>query len=134
MNQKILAIVLILSALAVIWFWQNPIGKFGHHCFGFTVYSGIPVPYFDLKIHAEGSFSIREKTHFVSLEEAKDLIAENPDFLIIGIGYDELVKVDEKIFNSSVKVEVLETSKAIKRFNELKDKRERVTAIIHSTC
>lgn len=45
-----------------------------------------------------------------------------------------MVRVDEKIFNSTVEVEILETSKAIKRFNELKDKGKKVTAIIHSTC
>lgn len=133
MNQKIIAIVLILSALIVIWLLQNPIGRFGYHFFGFTVYSGIPFPYFDLRIHVDGSFSIREKSHWISLEEVNDLIAENPDFLIIGIGYDELVKIDEKIFNS-VNVEALETSKAIRRFNELRHKGKRVAAIIHSTC
>ena len=62
------------------------------------------------------------------------MINEKPDVLVIGIGYDEMVRVDEKILNSSVEVEVMETSKAIERFNELKDNGKEVNAIIHSTC
>ena len=91
-------------------------------------------PYFDLKIQDDGSLSIREKSHFVSLDEAKELADEKPDVLIIGIGYDEMVEVDERILNSSIKVEILETSKAIERFNELKDEGREVSAIIHPTC
>ncbi|ODS37496.1 MAG: hypothetical protein A7316_09340 [Candidatus Altiarchaeales archaeon WOR_SM1_86-2] len=94
----------------------------------------MPFPYFDLKIHDDGSFSIREKSHFVSLDEVKELADEKPDVLIIGIGYDEMVRVDERILNSFAGVEVLETSRAIERFNELKDNGRRVSAIIHSTC
>jgi len=64
----------------------------------------------------------------------KELADEKPDVLIIGIGYDEMVRVDERILNSFAGVEVLETSRAIERFNELKDNGRRVSAIIHSTC
>ncbi len=132
-NKKVIILGFIVFVL-IIWVILNPIGKFGFHFFGFTVYSAIPFPYFDLKIHANGLPSIREKSHFVSLEEVSDLIDDNPEALIIGIGYDELVKVDERISNSTIKIETLETSRAIERFNELKDDNERVVAIIHSTC
>ncbi|ODS39916.1 MAG: hypothetical protein A7315_10105 [Candidatus Altiarchaeales archaeon WOR_SM1_79] len=133
-RNKILIILSALVLLIAIWVWQNPPGKFGLHSFGFTVYSSMPFPYFDLKIHDDGSFSIREKSHFVSLDEVKELADEKPDVLIIGIGYDEMVRVDERILNSFAGVEVLETSRAIERFNELKDNGRRVSAIIHSTC
>jgi|GEM_PF-5993239 len=42
-----------------------------------------------------------------------------------------MVRVDEKIFNSTIEVEILETSKVIKRFNELKDKGKKVTAVTY---
>lgn len=132
-NKKLI-ICIVLVCIAV-WILINPIGKFGVHVFGFTVYSSIPFPYFDLKIHANGFPSIREKSHFVSLEEAVDLINEKPDVLIIGIGYDEMVRVDERLLNSTgIDLEVSETPEAIKRFNEFKDKGKRVAAIMHSTC
>lgn len=60
MNRKMLAIALILPVLGVIWLWQNPVGIFGCHYFGFTVYSGMPFHCVDLKIHVDGSFSINE--------------------------------------------------------------------------
>ncbi|MFQ5711220.1 MAG: MTH938/NDUFAF3 family protein [Candidatus Geothermarchaeales archaeon] len=126
---------MLIALLLIIWVWQNPVGKFGYHGFGFTVYSALPLPYFDLKIHADGLPSIREKSHYVSLEEAEDLIYEKPDVLIIGVGYDELVEVDERLLNSTgIDLEVLETPEAVKRFNELRDGGKRVTAIMHSTC
>jgi hypothetical protein len=136
-SNPILSIFAIFCILFVIWLWQNPIGLFGYHFFGFTVYSTIPIPYFDLKIHTNGSFEIREKSHFVSFEEVEGLLAENPDFLIIGTGYDQLVKVDEKIINlnqTGVVITVLKTGEAIEKFNKEKRSGKNVTAIIHSTC
>ncbi|NIN51668.1 MAG: hypothetical protein GTN80_00650 [Nitrososphaeria archaeon] len=130
-NKKIIIGIVIICLAA--WILINPIGKFGVHTFGFTVYSTIPVPYFDLKIHADGFPSIQEKSHFVSLEEASDLINEKPEVLIIGIGYDQMVRMDERI-KDLVEVEALATPKAIERFNELKDDGTKVVAIIHTTC
>ncbi len=102
--------------------------------FGFTVYSCIPFPYFDLKIHVNGFPSIREKSHFVSLAEVMELLDEKPDVLVIGIGYDEMVRVDERVRGLEVEIRILETSRAIEEFNRVKDQGKRVAAIIHSTC
>lgn len=132
MDKKIIIAIIVFAVIA--WFFVNPVGKFGLHFFGFTVYNGVPFPYSDLKIHSNGFAEIREKSHFVSSEEASDLMNEEPDFLIIGIGYDEMVKVDEKILDSGLNVLVLETSKAIEKFNELKNENKQAGAIIHLTC
>jgi len=128
-------VIIIFLSLFLVWCWQNPTNRFGYHRSGLTFYSGVPIPYFDLKIHTNGMLSLRTKSHFVSVEEVDDLISEKPDVLIIGIGYDKLVRVDEKILNSTnIKIEALETSKAIRRFNTLRDEGKIVAAIIHSTC
>jgi len=124
--------IIILALIA--WFLINRPLHFGIHFFAFTVYSGIPIPYFDLKIHANGIPSIRKKSHYVSIDEVKPLLEENPEVIIIGIGYNEMVKVDKEILKLNVGVLILETSEAIKAFNQLKSSGVKVAAIIHTTC
>ncbi len=126
-------ITLFIVGLAM-WIFINPPGKFGLHFFGFTVYSGIPIPFLDMKIHVNGLPGLREKTHYVSVSEVKELLAENPEAIIIGTGYEERVTVDPKVRELEAKIIVLETSKAIEKFNSLKKEGEKVAAIIHTTC
>ena len=124
-----------LIAFLVIWVWRNPPGRFGYHVFGFTVYSSIPIPYFDLKIHVDGFPSIREKSHLVTLAEVRDLLEEDVEVLVIGIGYDEMVRVEPQVLEfTEMPVKVLATPKAIEEFNTLKGQGRRVAAIIHTTC
>lgn len=123
---------ILIFVLVLIWILLNPIGRFGLHFFGFTVYSGIPFPYVDLKIYSSGVPSIREKSHFISYEEVEDLL--DAEILIMGIGYDRICRVDKRILNSSVEVKILDTENAIKEFNRLRNEKRKVAAIIHSTC
>ena len=128
-------LLIILTFLLAVWVVINKPGRFGIHRFGFTVYSAIPFPYVDLKIHTNGWPSLREKSHYVAYEEIQDLLKEDPEVIIIGIGYANAVRVDEKILEiRDPRIEVLNTSEAIKRFNELKSRGVMVAAIIHSTC
>lgn len=126
-------IVLVL----IVWIILNPIGKFGYYGFGYTVYSAIPVPYFDLKIGPSGIPQIREKSHLVLFNEVDEYIELNYEYnitLIIGIGYDGLVKVDEKILESNSTIIVLKTPEAIKKYNDLKGQGKKVAIVIHSSC
>mgnify|MGYP003874109833 CR=1 FL=1 len=127
-------IALVLALALGLWLALNPIGKFGLHAFGFTVYSGIPVPYFDITVHADGRLSLRRKSHYVPLSEVEALLKEKPDVIIVGIGYNQMVQVDEQVKKLPVEVKILETSKAIEEFNRLKSQGKRVAAIIHTTC
>ncbi len=125
---------ILVFVLIVIWFWLNPGKEFGFCIFGFTIYDRIPVPYFDLTVHANGGLSLREgKSHNISLDEANALLNEGPEILIIGTGYNEFVKVDERISRLG-NVEVIPTPRAIRRFNELKKENKKIAAIIHTTC
>ena len=128
-------IITILAISLTIWIIVNRPGRFGINRFGFIVYSAIPFPYVDLKIHTNGWPSLREKSHYLAYEEIEDLLKEKPEVIIIGIGYSNAVRVDERILEiEDPRIEVLNTAKAIARFNELKSKGIRVAAIIHSTC
>lgn len=131
--RKPIIIILIIVGLLVFWFKKNPIWRFGYSRPGLIVYSAIPFPKVDLKIYSNGYFSTTKiKKHRLSKDDIKDVIREGPEFLIIGNGYKGEVKVNDEVFDCGVKVEVLLTPNAIKRFNELKDKSKTVAAIIHS--
>ncbi|MCW3975722.1 MAG: MTH938/NDUFAF3 family protein [Candidatus Bathyarchaeota archaeon] len=136
-NRKVLIFGFVVFVF-IIWIIQNPIGKFGYHGFGYTVYSAIPIPYFDLKIGPEGIPQIREKSHFVSFNEVNEYIGSlRQDYditLIIGTGYEDMVNIDEKILESNSNVIVLKTPEAIEKYNELKDEGRKVAIILHSTC
>lgn len=128
--------ILLLVALAIlmlIWISVNPSKKFGVHVFGFTIYDRVPIPYFDIKIHADGSFSLREKSHLIQESEIKEILNERPDVLVIGTGYNEIVQVN-KISDLNANIEIINTEEAIARFNGLKEQNKKVVAILHTTC
>ena len=143
--KKTVILVTVLIVLITAWVGFNPIGRFGFCRFGLLVYSAIPFPGVDLVIHANGLPSVRGSTvldwtvqgkaHFVGLAEIEPLLRERPDVLIIGTGYDDMVRVEKEILAmSSVQVLPLPTPQAVMRYNELRREGRRVAAIIHSTC
>ncbi len=130
---------IILIVIISIWFGINPPLRFGLHCFGLTVYSGIPFPVVDILVRANGIPWFRStKSLEVTYDELDALIGPNraswPDVIIIGTGYQSLVEVEGDIFiETNIAVEVLPTPEAVKRFNQLKSQGKRVAVIIHST-
>ena len=132
--KKAVAIIAVVTVLITAWVGFNPVGRFGFCRFGLLVYSAIPFPAVDLVIHANGLPTIRgSKEHFVGLAEIEGLLKEEPDVLIIGTGYNNLVQVEEGIAAMPT-VEILSTPQAVRRYNELRGEGKRVAAIIHSTC
>lgn len=127
-------------AIIGIWLSINHPLRFGLHCFGFTIYSGIPIPLADVVVRANGVPWLRStKSHEVTNEELNSLIGANrsswPDVIIVGTGYKNLVEVNANIVTGTgVPVESYPTPQAIQRFNELKAQGKRVAIIIHSTC
>ncbi|MBL7183421.1 MAG: hypothetical protein ISS50_03110 [Anaerolineae bacterium] len=132
--KKVTFVVAVVMVLLTAWVGFNPIGRFGFCRFGLLVYSAIPFPAVDLVIHANGLPSVRgSKAHFVGFAEIEGLLQEGPDVLIIGTGYDNMVRVEEEIAARPF-VEILPTPQAVRRYNELRSEGKRVAAIIHSTC
>lgn len=134
--KKVIIVVAVVMILIMAWIGFNPFGRFGFCHFGLLVYSAIPFPGVDLVSHANGWPAIRgSKAHFVSFAETEPLLREGPDVLIIGTGYNNMVRVDEEILAmSAVQVLPLPTPEAVRRYNELRSQGKRVAAIIHSTC
>jgi hypothetical protein len=132
--KRVIVVVVVVVVLITAWIGFNPIGRFGFCRFGLLVYSAIPFPAVDLVIHANGLPAIRgSKAHFVGLAEIEGLLKEEPDVLIIGTGYDNMVQVEEEVAALPIVV-ILPTPQAVRRYNELRSEGKRVAAIIHSTC
>ena len=143
--RKAIVIIAVVIVLITAWVGFNPIGRFGFCRFGLLVYSAVPFPAVDLVIHANGmpavrgstvlDWTVQGKAHFVAFAEIEGLLQEGPDVLIIGTGYDNMVRVEEGILAmSAVQVLPLPTPQAVRRYNELRDEGKRVAAIMHSTC
>lgn len=80
----------------------------------------------------------RREGHKVSLEDIRETVErENPEVLVVGTGYNGLVKVlpeTERFLSSKgVKLVAEKTEKACEVFNQL-TKSKRVVAALHLTC
>ncbi|MCD6092639.1 MAG: hypothetical protein J7J38_01295 [Candidatus Aenigmarchaeota archaeon] len=88
----------------------------------------------DLIISWDGVEEV-DKTHFISEERFRYVLSKKPDAVIISTGFYDCVKIDKKIKeiadNKNIKLFVLPTPEACKKFNELKTES---VAIIHLTC
>lgn len=137
-GRRLLRWIIVLAIFAV-WFGINNPLRFGLHCFGFTVYSGIPFPVADVVVRANGVPWFRStKSLEVGRDELNALIGPSsaswPDVIIVGTGHKNLVEVEANIVvGTGIIVESYPTPKALQRFNHLKSQGMRVAAIIHST-
>ncbi len=80
----------------------------------------------------------REEGHSLSIEDLQEVIAAKPAILIIGSGASGMMDVPESteqaIKKQGIQLEVYDTGKAIKRFNELAEKNTNIAAALHLTC
>jgi len=80
----------------------------------------------------------REQGHSLSVEDLKEFISAKPSVLIVGCGASGLVKVPEQtrqaLQENDIRLEVLDTHKAVQRFNELSKAGENIAAALHLTC
>lgn len=74
----------------------------------------------------------------VQVEDVKELVENGAEILILSRGYFSRLKVKDETLQwlkeKDVKVEMLETGKAAKRYNELAAQGKAVGGLFHSTC
>lgn len=79
----------------------------------------------------------RKSGHELRLEDVKGVVKEKPDTIIIGTGFNSVLKVlpetEDYILSKGIKLIVEDTKKAVKTYNELFPK-EKVIALFHLTC
>ena len=90
----------------------------------------------DIWIFVDKTIEQRTKNHIFSTDELELLSKDNPEIIIIGTGQSGCVEIEEKAkqLAKEKNIELITeiTPIAIKKFNELKDKK--IAAAIHVTC
>jgi hypothetical protein len=79
----------------------------------------------------------REAGHFLALNDIKDVLANNPETLIIGTGYWGLMKVEDEVKKQAkkkgIQLIIQNSKKAVQTFNNIHSQ-GRVFAAFHITC
>ena len=80
----------------------------------------------------------RLEGHRLQIPDVRDYILEDVDCVVIGTGYDGLMRVDKEVIEEFRKrgreVYVLKTREAVDKYNELVSKGKKVLAFFHLTC
>jgi len=79
-----------------------------------------------------------EKSHKITKSVFEKVLLREPEIVIIGIGFNNLVKVSDEVKEiadrNKIELLVLDTKSAIKEFKKIVHTGKRVVAIIHPTC
>lgn len=77
-------------------------------------------------------------THQIGDWEQKILLASKPEAIIIATGWNGVLRIDErfkvKIEKAGIKLMALLTPQAVRAYNRLTQKGQRINALIHTTC
>lgn len=94
----------------------------------------------DIVIYPEGILSNwwRIEGHRLQLADVKDFLGMKVDVVIIGTGYEGIMKVDNDVIDAfrktSSEVYVLKSRQAVRKYNEEVSKGKKVLLFIHLTC
>jgi len=134
-RRKLAVALILLAVFAAVWCVANPPGRFGWCRYALTTYNCIPRPVSDHQVRADGSRRTVAKTHDLSFEIVQWLLEPKPEVLIISLGWDGVVRPDERIRSiQDCEVHLLQNREAIDLFNRLKKSGKRVAIHLHSTC
>ncbi len=127
---SLLAAMLLIPLLSMVY----P-GRVTYARFGLTVYGIIPVPVLDITVGSNGMLWFRDKSHFISASEVQPLLSPEVKVLVIGTGWNNVLKVDPAILDiEGVEVHILPTPAAIDLFNRCVSEGRKVVLVAHSTC
>jgi len=80
----------------------------------------------------------RKEGHSLAVEDLKTVIAAKPSVLVVGCGASGLMKVPDQtrqvLQEHGIRLEALDSYKAVERFNKLSQAGANVTAALHLTC
>ncbi|MHA1754433.1 MAG: Mth938-like domain-containing protein [Candidatus Odinarchaeia archaeon] len=80
----------------------------------------------------------REEGHSLHIKDLKSVLDYKPEVLIIGTGYNGLMKVNNdtliELRDNGINVIVEKTKVAVEKFNEYIRKGKKVAAALHLTC
>ncbi|RLI22559.1 hypothetical protein DRO54_00805 [Candidatus Bathyarchaeota archaeon] len=80
----------------------------------------------------------RKEGHRLHIEDLKEIVNKDIDFLVVGTGYFGLMKVPDEVkrflAEKGIEVIVQKTAEACKTFNKLMNSKKKVAAALHLTC
>jgi len=89
-------------------------------------------------VEAVQSNWLRKRGHLLSAEDLQPIITAKPSVLIVGSGASGLMKISDEarqvLLEEDIQLEVVDTAKAVKRFNELSQTGVNIAAALHLTC
>ncbi|MFN0116831.1 MAG: hypothetical protein ACKVQC_00875 [Elusimicrobiota bacterium] len=99
------------------------------------MFNHLPIPLIDIQVKSDGSFRKVPKTHDLRLANIQWLIDDNPEVLVISLGWSRVVKPRQEIYDfKGCKIHLLPNAEAIELFNTLQKEGKRVAIQYHSTC
>jgi len=111
-----------------------------HYSFGEIIINGKKYVH-DLIVFQSGEIKDnwwRMEGHRLSIEDIKDVLEDKPEILVIGSGYNGLMRVDSDVVkalkDAGIDVIVKKSAEACKVYNELKMKSKKIALAIHLTC
>lgn len=80
----------------------------------------------------------RAEGHRLQMSDVESVLGEEVDAVVVGTGYSGYVKVDREVVEEferrGVEVHVLDSRRAVSKYNELVKRGKRVMLLIHLTC
>ncbi len=80
----------------------------------------------------------RKKGHLLSDNDLQSVIKNKPTLLIVGSGKSGKMKIPNEtrhfLLEEEIQLEIVDTNKAVKRFNELSKTGVKIAAALHLTC
>ena len=80
----------------------------------------------------------RKRGHLLSAEDLQPIITAKPSVLIVGSGASGLMKISDEarriLLKEDIQLEVVDTARAVERFNELSQTGVKIAAALHLTC
>jgi hypothetical protein len=134
-RARLIIVAVVLAMYVVPLLSMRVPGTITYARFGLTVYGVVPVPFLDLRLCRNGLLWFRDKTHHVTLAEARAALSPDTQLLIIGNGWQGAVTVAPAVTNlPGVRVEIRRTPAAFKLYNKCRRKGMPVALLAHSTC
>lgn len=80
----------------------------------------------------------RKEGHNLNIEDLEKVIKRKPDILIIGTGYNGLMKVHQNLISQmekiGIKIIAMKSRDAVNEYNALVKGNQKVAAVLHLTC
>lgn len=91
-----------------------------------------------LERDSEKLHQLFDTTHKIGDWEVEQLVADNPEVIVVGNGWGGILKINEKlkikIERLGIEVKFLKTPRAVEEYNKLVAEGKKVNALIHTTC